>query len=148
MKWLKHGGDAEDVLQEAFWQAWCRAGQYSAARGTPEVWLFVIARSRALDDSRRHRPERASSGEWDGVTMSDPLTALENGEAAQQVREALAKLPEEQRSAISLAFYEGLTYDQVARLQAIPLGTAKSRIRARMKRLRKLLCDHKGVNCQ
>jgi RNA polymerase sigma-70 factor (ECF subfamily) len=79
------------------------------------------------------------------VTTSDASAALECSETTDQVRAALAKLSEEQRSAICLAFYEGLTYDQVARAQAIPLGTAKTRIRAGLKRLRDILRDAQEV---
>jgi RNA polymerase sigma-70 factor (ECF subfamily) len=145
LKWLGHRGDAEDVLQDTFWQVWCRAGQYDAARSVPEIWLFVIARCRALDYLRRHRRERRIAVESEPVTTSEPSAALECSESAEQVREALGKLSEEQRSAICLAFYEGLTYDQVARSQAIPLGTAKTRIRAGIKRLRELLRDERKV---
>jgi RNA polymerase sigma-70 factor (ECF subfamily) len=145
LKWLGRREDAEDVLQETFWQVWCRAGQYDAARAMPAVWLFMIARSRALDYLRQHRPERLALVEPERVTMRDPSTIFESSESAQQVQEALAKLPEEQRSAIRLAFYEGLTYDQVARAQAIPLGTIKTRIRLGMKRLRDLLRDESEV---
>jgi RNA polymerase sigma-70 factor (ECF subfamily) len=146
LKWLGRREDAEDVLQETFWQVWRRAGQYDAARAMPEVWLFMIARSRALDYLRQHRPERLALVEPERVMISDPSTGFESSELAHQVQEALAKLPKEQRSAIRLAFYEGLTYDQVARAQAIPLGTVKTRIRLGMKRLRDLLRDELEVN--
>ena len=135
-KWLGQRSDAEDVLQETFWQVWCRAGQYDAARAAPEAWLVLIARSRAMDHRRRQRPAPALP---DGPGPADPASALERSEQTQQVRTALASLPEEQRSAISLAFYGGLTYEQVAQHQAIPLGTAKTRIRLGMRRLRSLL---------
>jgi RNA polymerase sigma-70 factor, ECF subfamily len=141
VKWLSDRGDAEDVLQETFWQVWSRAGQYDAARSAPEVWLFLIARSRALDHLRRQRPEALANGRREPALLEDPAAALESDESMQQVREAMAKLPEEQRSAIRLAFFAGLTYEQVARSQAIPVGTAKTRIRLGMKRLRELLRD-------
>jgi RNA polymerase sigma-70 factor (ECF subfamily) len=140
-KWLTDRGAAEDVLQETFWQVWSRASQYDAARSTPEVWLFVIARSRALDHLRRHKPEVSADGPREPVLLEDPAAALESNEAMEQIRKAMAQLPEEQRSAIRLAFYTGLTYEQVAQSQAIPVGTAKTRIRLGMKRLRDLLRD-------
>lgn len=139
VKWLSDRGAAEDLLQETFWQVWLRASQYDARRATPEVWLFVIARSRALDHLRRHKPEVAAGGRCEPVLLEDPAAALEDDESRERVRKAMAKLPEEQRSAIRLAFYAGLTYEQVAQLQAIPVGTAKTRIRLGMKRLRDLL---------
>jgi RNA polymerase sigma-70 factor (ECF subfamily) len=145
MRWLGHREDAEDVLQEIFWQVWCRASQYCASRSPPEVWLFVIARSRALDHLRRNRSEQVSSMKPEQVTMSGPSDILEWREATEQVRETLAMLPDEQQTAIRLAFNEGLTYDQVARVQAIPVGTAKTRIRTGMKRMRELLREPEEV---
>lgn len=138
VKLLGARGDAEDVLQEVFWQVWSRAGQYDAARSTPQVWLYLLLRSRALDQLRRRRagtapPAYAAAGD------SDPVRDLERGEASERVRQALAQLPEEQRSAITLAFYSGLTHEKVAQHQSIPVGTVKTRIRLGMKRLRDLL---------
>jgi RNA polymerase sigma-70 factor (ECF subfamily) len=103
--------------------------------------LFVIARSRALDHLRRHKLEVAANGQCEPVLLEDPAAALEDDESRERVRKAMAALPEEQRSAIHLAFYAGLTYEQVAQSQAIPLGTAKTRIRLGLKRLRDLLCE-------
>lgn len=141
LRWLGQRGDAEDVLQEVFWQIWSRAGQYDATRATPGVWLFLIARSRALDYLRQRRSSAGAPEGSEPAAAADPCAVLEQTEATQQVREALAQLPEEQRSAISLAFYGGLTYEQVAQRQEIPVGTAKTRIRLGMKRLRALLDD-------
>ena len=140
-KWLGQRGDAEDVLQETFWQVWTRAGQYDAARSLPEVWLVLIARSRALDYLRRHRNGAAASLAQEPATLNDPGSDLERDESLRQLRTALADLPEEQRTAINLAFYGGLTHEQVARCQAVPLGTVKTRIRLGMKKLRSLLGD-------
>lgn len=138
VRWLGHRQDAEDILQETFWQVWSRAKQYDAARAAPEVWLLLIARSRALDRLRGRRVQ-ANPPSVEPVAIVDPGGALEQGEAARRLREALAELPEEQRSAIALAYYAGLTYEQVAQRQAIPAGTAKTRIRLGMRRLRRLL---------
>jgi RNA polymerase sigma-70 factor (ECF subfamily) len=139
LRQLGQHGDADDVLQEVFWQVWSRARQFDAGRATPAAWLFWIARCRVLDHLRRRRrdvplglaPETAAGG--------DPVNAFADGETTQQVREALAKLPKEQQGAIRLAFFAGLTYEEVARHQAVPVGTAKTRIRLAMKKLRELL---------
>lgn len=138
-KWLNPCGDAEDVLQEVFWQVWRRASQYDPGRAPPEVWLVLIARSRALDHLRQYRTEAPSTMRSEPSILNDPGGAVERREAAQQVRAALAELPEEQRTAITLAFFAGLTYEQVAQRLTIPLGTAKTRIRLGMRRLRDLL---------
>ena len=139
VRWMDQRSDAEDLLQETFWRAWCRAAKYDAARSTPEVWLFVIARSLALSHLRRHRRERPFGLAHAPVTMTDPLSALECDDSTRLVRQALTKLPQAQRSVLILAFYGGLTYDQVAQVLAIPLGTAKTRIRTSLRRLRELL---------
>jgi RNA polymerase sigma-70 factor (ECF subfamily) len=141
LKWLGARTDAEDVLQEVFWQVWCKAGQYDARRSPPEAWLFLLARSRGTDYLRRHPPESAFPKGWEPIGLNDPSQVLEQNELTGRVRQALTCLPEEQRSAIVLTFYAGLTNEQVARYQGIPLGTAKTRIRLGMERLRCLLRD-------
>jgi len=140
-KWMADRADVEDVLQEIFWQVWLRAAQYDPARAAPGVWLVLIARSRALDSLRRHRPPGTPANLPEPVSPLDPSSALERDEASRLVHQALAQLPEEQRTALVLTFYEGMTQEQVARCQAIPLGTAKTRIRLGMNRLRLLLGD-------
>jgi RNA polymerase sigma-70 factor (ECF subfamily) len=140
-KWLGRHEDAEDVLQETFWQVWSRAGEYDATRAAAVAWLLVIARSRAKDRLRLQRSGTALPLGPPGDGMKDPPSILGCKELAQRLREALGSLPEEQRTAITLAFYGGLTYEQVARAQAVPTGTAKTRIRLGMRRLRHLLGD-------
>lgn len=137
--WLGRREDAEDVLQETFWQVWRQAGRYDVSRSPVGAWLVLLARSRALDNLRRRQPEPAPVAGNDPAMPWDPLGMLEEDESAQKVREALGRLPEDQRAAVTLAFFGGLTNEQVARQQAIPLGTAKTRIRLAMVRLRDLL---------
>jgi RNA polymerase sigma-70 factor (ECF subfamily) len=138
-RWLGDCGEAEDALQETFWHVWRRAEQYDPTRSPPIVWLQLIGRSRALDRLRRRRPEADPAAGARVAVPDDPAAALVADESSRQVREALALLPEEQRSAILLAFYGGLTHEQVAAHQAAPLGTVKTRIRLGMRRLRQLL---------
>jgi RNA polymerase sigma-70 factor (ECF subfamily) len=102
--------------------------------------VILIARSRALDHLRRRRARVASENGPEQAIWNDPGSALDQSESAERVREALTQLPAEQQSAINLAFFGGLTYEQVADSQGIPPGTAKTRIRLGMKRLRELLC--------
>src|SRR5262249_55572549 len=100
-RWLRHrGGDADDVLQETFWQVWRRAGQYDASRSPPTAWLVLIARSRALDHLRRRKVVARPPETNDLVLESDPAHALERDEASAQVHLALDQLPDEQRRAI------------------------------------------------
>jgi RNA polymerase sigma-70 factor, ECF subfamily len=131
--------EAEDVLQEAFWQLWKCADRYDPARATPLVWFILIARSRALDQFRRRRAETALHNEDDLAIQNDPFLDVERHELARRVHVELQKLPPEQALAVRLAFYGGLTHEQIARSQQVPLGTAKTRIRLGMERLRHLL---------
>jgi RNA polymerase sigma-70 factor (ECF subfamily) len=140
VRWLGDRGDAEDLLQETFWQVWRRAAQYDSDRAPPVVWLQLIARSRALDWLRRRRPE-AEIRAGAGPVRDDPAGALVEEESSQQVREALGQLPEDQRRVLLLAFFGGMTHEEIARQHAIPLGTVKTRIRLGMRRLRVLLGD-------
>lgn len=138
---LPQRGDAEDVLQETFCQVWRQANQYDAGRATPRGWLMMMARSRALDHLRRRRP----TGDLAAVEPFHELDAAEpaqRNEAAYRIRGALTQLPEEQRSALCLAFFGGLTYQQVAERQAVQVGTAKTRIRLALGRLRNLLREY------
>jgi RNA polymerase sigma-70 factor (ECF subfamily) len=136
---LRDRRDAEDVLQHVYWQVWRNASRYSVARGTPEVWLFLIARSRAIDLLRNRKREAEQGLPNEPIDSLHPIDSLEREDRADSLRIAMSKLPAEQRSAIALAFYQGMTHEQVASCQAIPLGTAKTRIRSGLRRLRELL---------
>lgn len=138
---LPQRGDAEDVLQETFCQVWRQANRFDAARASPRGWLLMLARSRALDHLRRQRPTSDLDSLGEPFHGTDATGPAQQNEAAERIRGALSQLPEEQRSALCLAFYDGLTCQQVADRQAVHLGTAKSRIRLAMGRLRSLLRD-------
>jgi RNA polymerase sigma-70 factor (ECF subfamily) len=133
-------GDAEDVLQETFWQVWRRSGDFDAVRGTPLAWLVLIARSRALDRLRRTKKGATPLPE-DSLKSPDTPGYVELAETREQVDAALARIPGEQADAIRLAFYGGLTHEQVAQRLQAPLGTVKTRIRLGLQRLRSLLRD-------
>jgi RNA polymerase sigma factor (sigma-70 family) len=130
---------AEDVAQEAFVRAWRYAGSYDARRGTVLTWLLTIVRNVAVDRLRFRQPEPldpellASKLQLDQTRVGDEHSAVAERE---QLRQALAVLPTEQRRALLLAAYFGRTAAEVAELEAIPLGTAKTRIRTAMHRLR------------
>jgi RNA polymerase sigma-70 factor (ECF subfamily) len=130
--------DAEDVLQEVFWHVWSKAAQYEPQRASPLAWLFMIARSRAVDRLRKLRPH-APAASAEAVVCIGPDEALLREESVAAVAGALQSLPETERIPIELAFYEGLTQEEIARRLAVPLGTTKSRIRVGMQRLRRLL---------
>ncbi|HEU5393769.1 MAG TPA: sigma-70 family RNA polymerase sigma factor [Candidatus Methylomirabilis sp.] len=136
-----NAADAEEVLQDVFIQAWRQAARYSPTRAAPRTWLLIIARSRAIDRRRRRRhdetggptgPEAVDQGE-------DPGGDLEGRERREAVRKALKLLPPEQRAAIELAYFEGLTHTEIAALTGDPVGTVKGRLRLGMEKLRGLL---------
>ena len=135
-KIIHDDGDAHDVLQDTFLQVWNQAAKYDPERAPPTAWLFMLARSRALDWVRKKRPTPDGENPAEQVAWIDPGEALEDDETNREMLAALAHLPEEQQSAIRLAFFSGLTHAQIAASQHIPLGTAKARIRMGMHRLR------------
>lgn len=136
---LRNQPDAEDVLQETFFQVWSNAGRYDPEKCPPEGWVLMIARCRALDRLRRRRASLAAPDDLPDASAPDsPLERLEDAAA---VTAALARLPGEQREAIRLAFYEGFTHDQISRRLGLPLGTVKTRIRLGIIRLRDHLAE-------
>ncbi len=141
---LGHGGEAEETLQEVFLQVWRQAGRYRPELASPRGWLLLLTRSRALDrlkaSQAARRRDEAVGSEWAGRT-SEPevVAALARSEDRRRIRRALGALSPEQRQAIELAFYGGLSHSQVAARLGAPLGTVKSRILLGMRKLRQAL---------
>ena len=135
---LQHTGAAEDVLQDVFMQLWRNPGAFDASRGNMAAWLAVIARNRAIDALRRRRPE---SDIEDVVVSVEPDLASEadRSRAMDKVRGALVAMPALQRSALEMAYFEGLSHSEIAGKTGEPLGTIKTRIRAGLLSLRKVL---------
>jgi RNA polymerase sigma-70 factor (ECF subfamily) len=136
---LGQGADAEDALQETFWQVWRQANRYEPGRATPRTWLVMIARSRCIDHLRRRRLAAEPTGTPQAVEANPSMDPLEQGELTEAIRAALSCLPPVQREAIELAFFRGMTHQQVAMETSVALGTAKTRIRLAMQRLRDVL---------
>lgn len=143
---LGEQGDAEDVVQEVFSQAWRFAARYDPSRGSLAAWLLVMTRTRAIDRlrGRKARPDRNPVADETilarvPAVASDPSSALSAAEDAVRVRRALADLPMLQRIAIELAYFEGLTQQEIAERLEQPLGTVKTRIRLGLLRLRDAL---------
>lgn len=140
--------DAEEVVLDAFAQAWRDAVRFDASRGSVLGWLTTIVRTRALD-AIRARGRRAKMVESAAVRLDEPAAmgtgtpapdrAVEDAERSVAVSSALQSLPELQRRAIELAFFEGLTHQEVAERLREPLGTVKTRIRLGMLKLRDML---------
>jgi len=129
-------GAAEDVLQDVFIQLWRNPGLFDSGRGNLGTWLSVIARNRAIDVLRKRRPE----SELDDVVVSvepDLAGDAERSRAMEKVRAALVVMPSSQRSALEMAYFEGLTHSEIAAKTGEPLGTIKTRIRTGLLQLRK-----------
>jgi RNA polymerase sigma-70 factor (ECF subfamily) len=132
---LHDEGEAEDVVQDVFAQAWRQAPRYDGTRGPVVAWLLMMARSRSIDQlrARQGRPPLQEDDPSllrdlsDGVALPDAQVV--SADQARRVRAALLPLPALQRTAIELAFFEGLTHAEVAERLEQPLGTVKTRIR-------------------
>lgn len=140
---------AEDVAQEAFIRAWRRAEAYDPTRGAVLPWLLTIARNAAIDVARARqiRPQ-VPLDPWLSLLVSDeelPDAAAEASDDVARTVAALAALPAPQRRAVALAVYAGLTAAEVARSEQIPVGTAKTRIRTGLRRLRRTLTQDMEV---
>jgi RNA polymerase sigma-70 factor (ECF subfamily) len=141
---LRNDEDAEDVVQEVFSQIWRSAARFESRRGSVGAWVTMMARSRAIDRlrARAGRPDQASSvQDPDGMpsTAPGPSDHLLREERAVHVREALLALPGPQRTALELAYFEGLSQSEIAHRLAEPLGTVKTRIRTALQTLRERL---------
>ncbi|HWZ26941.1 MAG TPA: sigma-70 family RNA polymerase sigma factor [Gemmatimonadales bacterium] len=142
--------EAGEVVSDVFVQVWTNIRQHDAGRGPLVPWILSIARNRALDVLRRRRrwyrkAERlhVEQGSGDESPVAD---ALVRGEAAvpgwpvhQEVHRALAALPEDQRQALTLAYFEGLSQSEIAKRTGTPLGTVKTRMRIAQQKLAEAL---------
>ena len=135
---------AAEVLQEVFWQVWQDAPRYDPTRGTPEAWLVMRAKTRAIDRLRsiRRRDRTFVAPVDESVAQRSPDQAPNPAVVAEDrglIQTALAQLPEAQRRVIELAFFEGLTHSEIATRLGEPLGTVKTRARLGLDRLRGVL---------
>ncbi len=133
---------AEEVVQDAFLALWRHAPSYQAGRGSVRTWLLSIVHHRAID-RLRGRPQPAPLPEELGADPGAPdvWTLAARRLDRETIQEALAALPAEQREAIELAYFSGLTQTQIASSLNLPLGTVKGRLRLGLARLRALLRD-------
>jgi RNA polymerase sigma-70 factor, ECF subfamily len=134
-------GEAEEVLQEVFLFVWRASATFDAARGSVLAWLLVATRSRSIDRLRTRRPAvRAGLTRVDRIPdKPDPLD-VEADSATREwetlCRAALAELPPEQRLALELAYFEGLTHQEISQKTSTPLGTVKTRVRLGLMKLK------------
>lgn len=147
VKTVRDPAMAEEVTQEVFVEIWRTAARFDAAKGRARTWCATIAHRRAVDrvrseEARRRREARDHEQKIIDVERDPVADTIEERLDATLVREALAELTETQRDAITLAYFGGKTYREVAVLLDIPEGTAKTRIRDGLIRLR----DTMGVS--
>lgn len=147
---LQNHMDAEEALIETFWQLWDRSSKYDESQGSVRGYLFMLARSRALD-RRRARNAGVNTSHIEEVqkygggppappdSENCPVTDTLHAERSRRTREAMETLTEEQREVVELAFFDGLSHTQIAEALSLPLGTVKTRIRQGLIRMRDAL---------
>jgi RNA polymerase sigma-70 factor (ECF subfamily) len=131
---------AEDLLHDVYLRVWDRAGTFDPKRGSATGWLLAIARNVALDHCRRQRHQVLGADDridpTDGASPPDPAALADASEAARALQACMERLEPEPRRCLTLAYYEGLTYDELARTLDRPVGTIKSWVRRSLDRLR------------
>jgi RNA polymerase sigma-70 factor, ECF subfamily len=143
-KVLNSRESADEVVLEVFWQVWRDAERYDVQRGSIGAWLATIARSRAIDALRARRVAPSVEDDADDTPLAadpatDPEIQVSLEQRAELVRAALESLPTDQRTALELSFFTGLSHGEIAEQLQEPLGTVKTRIRSAMLRLRERL---------
>ena len=144
---VRDGQVAEDVTQEIFLRIWRKPESYVPQRGRFLTWLTSVTRNRAVDEvrsrSRRYRHETASPEQQEreiaGPETDDPALTAELSDQRRLILTAMAGLPQEQREVIELAYFGGLTQQEISERLSQPLGTVKTRIRLGMQKLRAAL---------
>jgi len=132
---------AEEVLQDLFFQLWRGAARFDANRGTLPAWLMVIGRNRAISRLRRLSTQEIVEDveSWPANAVPSSVNIEDETQRSllmEKLRAALAALPAEQREAVELAYFEGMTQTEIAARTGSPLGTVKSRVRTAMQSLK------------
>ena len=141
----QHPASAEEIVQDVFLQLWRSAERFQIDRGPLEPWLFTMARNRALDflrlkrEKQRRREDSDSDIVPSAVVCPDPEGEIDRTRRAEKIRALMTSLPDAQRKAIELAFFEGLSHSEIAATTGEALGTVKSWIRTGLLRLRQSL---------
>jgi RNA polymerase sigma-70 factor (ECF subfamily) len=140
---LGNPATAQDVAQDVFVRLWRNPGRFDAGRGDLGAYLRLMARSRALDlwrtaqaAGRASDRMKIAAGRDEPRAEEQPAAQAEQAERRRSLRAALRALPDAQREAVVLAYWGGLTADEIARRAGVPLGTAKSRVRLGLQRMR------------
>jgi RNA polymerase sigma-70 factor, ECF subfamily len=145
---LGNPAQAEDLVQDTFVKVWRSVASYDAARGSLDTWVLLIARSLAIDLIRRRVLETrtlATQEDPESVVQPGPEGQVEARDLVERARAAMGSLTAGQRAALELAYFQGKTSAEVAELEGIPVGTAKTRIRSALAKLREALEVHREV---
>jgi RNA polymerase sigma-70 factor (ECF subfamily) len=137
---------AEEILQDLFFELWRGASRFDASRGSLPGWLMVIARNRALSRLRKreYREFAENIDAFPANAVPSPVVLEDEAERSLlmgKLRAAMESLPTEQREAVELAYFEGMTQSEIAARTGSPLGTVKSRVRAAMQSLKLIFDD-------
>lgn len=142
---VRDDGIAEDVVQEVLTALWAHPERFDPCRGSLRAYLGVQGYRRAVDAVRRDTRRRTREETCEGPSLRAPSTdEMDTASLAEVVRQAIARLPDEQRTAVELVFWHGHTYREVATVLAIPEGTAKSRLRLAQAKLAEWLAPLSG----
>ena len=133
---LRDPSAAEDVMQEIFIQIWRNPTSFAAIKGSLEGWLAVVTRNRAIDVIRARKPAE-SIGDLALPSSQNLAAEVEHSLALDQIKHLVATLPAEQRKAVEMAYFQGLTHTEIAMKTGDPLGTVKTRIRVALQTLRR-----------
>lgn len=136
---MKSGGSpalAEEAAQEAMATVWHKAALFHPEKASASTWIFTIARNKQLDAIRKQRRPEPEDVDWNLSETENPEDAVATTQEETALRDAIAQLPEKQRSIIHKAFYGEMTHAEIAAETGLPLGTIKSRIRLGLERLR------------
>ena len=152
IRMLRDRAEAEDFLTEIFWEIWQKAARYDPSRGSPVTYLFMVARSRAIDWQRSAAPRKAAMADEAAnrpasagqSTEPNPAASLLDRERHDNIRAAMQQLDPSQREALELSFFDGLTHSEIAERLNKPLGTIKTHIRQALIRLRDCLRTQQG----
>lgn len=145
MRMLRDRAASEDVLQEAFWRVWQHASKFDPSRGNARSWVLTIVHRLAIDTQRKHIAQPiveidAHENEWEFEDQdADVIAHAFSNISSQQVRAAIAGLPEKQRSVIEMAYYHGKTHREIAEQLGEPLGTVHSWVLQGMAALKQAL---------
>lgn len=139
-------GEAEEAVQDAFLYAWRQCRHYDPSRGSAIAWMISIVRGRALD---RLRSRSSLARSIESLAAEDPpqpplpVELVEQRQHRQRIETALAELPADQRTAVELAYFDGLTQTEIAARTSSPVGTVKTRCRLALRKLAALLAEEK-----